>query len=393
MEARPLLATIVDLGPAVDISNGEGINNVTGINSTDEVAGSVYTGVLSPATQVESFLLDGNGVTHDVDPLPGYYKSFANAVGDAGQVVGDCNNGSEGMGLPPSAAFVYSQGTLTNLGTLGGNVSVATGINASGAIVGYSATTGSFSNPIHAVYWSPGSTSPEDLGTLGGSTSEATGINASGQIVGYSETATGSLTHAFLLNPGSPMEDLGTLGGSMSEATGINASGQVVGYSATSTSPRSPVDAFLWSPGTGMQDLGTLYGYVDCYATAINKSGVVAGYVTDEGLPGYAFIYENGQMKDLNSLLPSNSGWVLETATAINDQGVVVGMGAFTAPSTAMSFSPRPRRRRHCRLRPHQPQHRRQRPPQHRFRLLLLHRLRLLVPGLRVRGLPARGRS
>jgi hypothetical protein len=34
-------------------------------------------------------------------------------------------------------------------------------------------------------------------------------------------------------------------------------------------------------------------------------------------------------MIDLNSLLPAGSGWVLESADAINDAGQIVGYGSF----------------------------------------------------------------
>ena len=83
-----------------------------------------------------------------------------------------------------------------------------------------------------------------DLGTLsGGSTSGATGINASGQIVGYSDTS-GQYLHAFLYSSGT-MTDLGTLSGGFEQyGIGINASGQVVGLPITSSSTNH---AFLYT--------------------------------------------------------------------------------------------------------------------------------------------------
>ena len=104
-----------------------------------------------------------------------------------------------------------------------------------------------------------------DLGTLGGTYSVATGINNSGQIVGYADTASGQ-THAFLYSGGT-MTDLGTLpGGTYSFATGINNNGQIVGYSTTAS---GQTHAFLYSGGQ-MTDLGTLPGGTNSWATGIN---------------------------------------------------------------------------------------------------------------------------
>jgi probable HAF family extracellular repeat protein len=63
-----------------------------------------------------------------------------------------------------------------------------------------------------------------DLGTLGGTISEAYGINASGQVTGYASTTGDSVDLAFVYD--GTMHDLGTLGGTSSEGLGINASGQ-----------------------------------------------------------------------------------------------------------------------------------------------------------------------
>lgn len=65
-----------------------------------------------------------------------------------------------------------------------------------------------------------------DLGTLGGRVTDAYGINDAGQVVGYGFTSSGS--RAFLWKNGK-MKDLGTLGGSSSWAYGINHESQVVG--------------------------------------------------------------------------------------------------------------------------------------------------------------------
>lgn len=158
-----------------------------------------------------------------------------------------------------------------------------------------------------------------DLGTLGGRSSLASGINSSGQVVGVANTANG-YAYAFLYSNGS-MQDLGTLGGSYSSAYAINDSGQVVGaaYTANGSS-----HAFLYS-NVGMRDLGTLGG---AYSSAydINSSSQVVGQAFTENSSFHAFLYSNGSMTDL-SLAVAATGWTLFSAIDINDLGQIVGIG------------------------------------------------------------------
>ena len=124
-------------------------------------------------------------------------------------------------------AFLWDGTTMLDLGTLGGDVSVALAINDSGQVTGYAHTAGD--GRAHAFLWD--GTTMQDLGTLGGRLVGGVAINASGQVTGSSATADGE-THAFLWD-GTTMLDLGTLGGSVSRGRAINASGQVTGFATT----------------------------------------------------------------------------------------------------------------------------------------------------------------
>jgi probable HAF family extracellular repeat protein len=122
------------------------------------------------------------------------------------------------------------------------------------------------------------------------------------------------------------MRDLGTLGGA-SEALGADDAGDIVGRSTLAS---GATHAFLHSGGV-LTDLGTLGG-VNSQANAVSTSyGPTVRIVGTSELAGasatHAFIYENGAMTDLNTRLPAASGWVLETATAINLSGDIVGTG------------------------------------------------------------------
>ena len=142
-----------------------------------------------------------------------------------------------------SQAVTYSY-SITDLGTLGGSESCAYGISDGGQVVGWAYTTGGIN---HAFLYSD--STMHDLGTLGGTSgySFAYGINDSGQVVGQTSIA-GGANHACLYS-GSTMYDLGTLGGTsgFSFAYDVNQSGQVAGGASTTdsaTAARLPLQRF-----------------------------------------------------------------------------------------------------------------------------------------------------
>jgi hypothetical protein len=63
---------------------------------------------------------------------------------------------------------------------------------------------------------------------------------------------------------------------------------------------------------------------------AMNNCDFVAGGYGPDSDHDRAFVWTaTGGFQDLNSLIPSDSGWTLESATAINDRGEIAGRGDF----------------------------------------------------------------
>jgi len=162
-------------------------------------------------------------------------------INDAGQVVGESAN----------RAVLSSGGTVTALAAVPGSVfSYAMAINNVGQVVGDSVFCGACND--RATLWQDGIAI--DLGTLGGSDSVASDINDAGQIVGNSKNASGDY-RAVLWNTAGTIVDLNSFldaatveaGWVLYEANAINRDGWIVGGAINTINMTS--SAFLLTPG------------------------------------------------------------------------------------------------------------------------------------------------
>jgi probable HAF family extracellular repeat protein len=247
--------------------------------------------------------------------------------------------------------FAWKDNVMRALPTLGGNNGFAAGDNNFGQIVGWAETT--YHDPtcippqvlqFEAVIYGPGQEQIQPLPPLPGDVDgAATAINEQGQVVGISgicANAIGGLTaaHAVLWENGTPT-NIGNLGGvAWNTPTAINNRGAIVGFSdLPGDSAANPnYHAFLWTKNGGIQDLNTLPGDTMSIAWGINDQGQVVGQSIGSA-GSRAFLWQNGVMTDLNTLVPQGS-LSLVYANDINSSGEIVGGASNSTTGDSPAF-------------------------------------------------------
>jgi probable HAF family extracellular repeat protein len=205
--------------------------------------------------------------------------------------------------------------TLVALPTDVGSWSVAFGLNDRGEIAGITWVP---DHEPHAVVWGPnGRRFLKELDPRG---SRGWKINNLGTVLGMCYTAMGEY-HATLWH-GDRITDMGTLGGPSSNMVDINDLDAAVGYSRLADG--HSVHGFIYRRGV-MTDLGTLGGDRSV-PSAMNDSNWVVGYSTDGAGDRRAFLWENGAMHDLSSLMPPGFDQILVSVLDINDRGQILAL-------------------------------------------------------------------
>jgi probable HAF family extracellular repeat protein len=284
-----------------------------------------------------------NGEIADLGTLEGGYESNAFSVNNRGQVVGVSFNtipdsfslAAPGFYPAQTRAFLWQHGTMQDLGTLGGNDAAAFFVNERGQIAGQSYTN-STPNPVTGLptadpfFWENGTM--RDIGTLGGTLGSPAAFNNRGEVVGTSNLAGDLTSHPFLWTESHGLLDLGTLGGDSGVVNWINDAGDIVGKADLPGPAPQNHDAVLWKNGVIM-DLGTLPGDSCANAYFVNARGQVVGTSENRDLCSvptgeHAFLWEDGgPMIDLNTVIPAGSSLQLTFAVAINDRGEIAGFG------------------------------------------------------------------
>jgi probable HAF family extracellular repeat protein len=239
-------------------------------------------------------------------------QSDAYGVSPNGLIVG----AAEPFRDSPRHAFLYDHGAVTDLGTFGGALSAARGVNDAGQVVGWAYTD---VGTTHAFLWDS-QNGLQDLSPDWNPASSASAINSSGLIPG-STCCDDRGSHAVVWDSTGGMSDIAS-GGVVTGALGVNDAGQVVGGYVVNS---SNADAFLYDGGT-LTDLGNL-GHGVAAACAINDAGIIVGGAdARNSFEEHGFVYADGVMTDLNDLVPPGSGLTIYQAHGINHGGQIAGV-------------------------------------------------------------------
>jgi probable HAF family extracellular repeat protein len=246
--------------------------------------------------------------------------SFSTVVGQAQTASG------------PYHAFSFDLFTkvMTDLGTLGGTWSAAYDAEFN-IVVGASRIAGDARMRAFQHLNGTMMALPMDLG----GDSVARGVNQQNDIVGYACTAGNTSCRPFLYSSG-----VTTLLGPANRngvANRINSNGDVVGSLFTATATTN-TRAFVYRNGV-LTELATLGG-ASSDARGLNEHGDIVGTAQNAAGQPRAVLWRNGQIIDLNTLIPSGTGWVLESAAGISDGGQIAGYGTLNGRRRAFLLTP-----------------------------------------------------
>ena len=314
------------------------------VNDLGEVVGTRFNDGSGP---IHGYLWTKAHGFQDLGTLPGNppggQYSWAVAINHNGEITGV--SGAPSNGYPHPYIKTSVSQPMQDLGLIPqGSWGNAYAISNAGEVVGSDVLT--YGDSV-AFYWSKATGMKVLYHPRGGRMTSAAGINDVGQIVGVCQapdsTSPGTLFWRACLwaHHTSIPQSIGTLPQqNSSTATAINYSGEVVGYSGNP----SISHAFLWSVHTSMIDLGVLDPNGFSNALAINDAGEVVGFVgVNSNNPNYrGFVWTKaGGMKDLNHLIPANTGWVLQFASSINTSGQISGAGLLHGQNHGFLLTPR----------------------------------------------------
>ena len=294
--ATPASYRVIHLGPGT-------IANYPAINAAGQIAFTLVS-----AGRTSGFFYDGRSA-HDIGSLGGAI-TYANGLNEAGQVVGTSVNRH---GIENAFVWHAGAGMLGILPAPDGGRSYGWAINSRGVV------TGSFGDSGRPFRWSL-SSGLEDLGVTPAFPAPSSGrvLNDAGLIAGVT-TIDDEITRVFAWTRASGVIDIDTLGSVESTPVAVGAGGEVAGNRLASWDDGGE-RPFLWTRATGMLDLGIGRG-ATAWVNAMTPGLHIAGGIGfADGRQRAMSWTRRGGMRELGAL-----GGRSSVARAVNARGQVVG--------------------------------------------------------------------
>ena len=328
---------------------GSGVNDLGWVSgASTNATGALHAALWSPGSVVDLGTLGGSNANSAVEwPVKNNHGLVVGiSQGPAPDPLGETFSCADFIPTNGDTClpFLWQNGTLGQLPLLGGNNGFATEINNAGIAVGWAETAVHDPTCVSpqvlqflAVEWGPAANDKHVLPPFGSdSTSAATAINDAGAVVGISgdcDVAVGAFSarHALLWLNGRPI-NLPTLGGQgWNTPMAISNDGIIVGFSDT---PGDVVNglltanfqAALWTRD-GIVNLHTLPGDATAQATGVNNFAQIVGTSFAANGSSRVFLWQDGTLYDLNTLVQTNAPLYLLATGDINDNGEITGMG------------------------------------------------------------------
>jgi uncharacterized membrane protein len=314
-----------------------------GVNTQVQVVGFEVT-----ASGLRGVLWRAPDVPIQLGDLPGGTEhSVARGINDNGVVVGESGAADADTAAIWYASSEYQPARLpAPQGQAAATPSRAVAVNLHNQIAG---SSGDFSNR-RATVWASSQPSVLALPSAHVTASDLSAINNLGAVVGRAATSTGT-TGSFFAEPSGGMRALIAIGEGLVIANDVNGSSTAVGSVRTPNripasvsqlrpvKPLHDVRPMLWMGALYPGDLRVVSGSpVRGEANAVNEGGdiVGVGYV-DSGARAYMWSARYGAV-DLNEVVGDISPYVLVSAYAISERGVIVGAAVNTEDRTTRAF-------------------------------------------------------
>ncbi len=347
----------------IDLGKVEGGNNsfAYGLNNSGEAVGFGNGPIITneDGLQFREFSSHAlhfiNGEVIDLGVLANGSSSLALSINNNGISVGTSdesrtiiNDNGDEVTINEDFAVAFQSGAILKLNNLEGyTFTQATGINDNNIVIGLGLFDVDPEDQIARaqrgfIYDLSSDSLVANVAALSPEASRQSyplSINNNGLIAGWAEKEVDGIleARAFWLDLQQPevLNELPTIDTSVTMARDINDNGVIIGFVQSPTN-RTRNISFVFDSNSDTELTRIPFfenQFDDSIANAINNNDQIVGQalVSSPSIGQRAgYLFENNELKNLNDMIPCDSGWIIDNATNINDNGEIVGFGLRT---------------------------------------------------------------